>query len=42
MQIRRIAGALGAELRAINLRDGIDTALANSLRDLRNEHEVLC
>ena len=41
MQIRRIAGALGAELRAINLRDGIDTALANSLRDLLNEHEVL-
>ena len=41
MQVRRIAGALGAELRAINLSDGIDTALATTLRDLLNEHEVL-
>ena len=37
MQVKRIAGALGAELRAINLSDGIDTALANTLRDLLEE-----
>ena len=41
MQVRRVAGALGAELQAINLGEGIDAALAGTLRDLLNEHEVL-
>jgi taurine dioxygenase len=41
MFIKRVAGALGAELQAINLAQGIDAALAGALRRLLNEHEVL-
>ena len=31
MMVKRVAGALGAELRAINLGDGIDAELAATL-----------
>ena len=41
MIFKRVAGAIGAELQAINLRDGIDAELAKTLRELLNEHEVL-
>ena len=41
MNVKRVAGAIGAELQAINLADGIDGKLAATLRALLNEHEVL-
>ena len=41
MIVKRVAGAIGAELRSINLGDGIDAEVARSLRALLNEHEVL-
>ena len=41
MNVKRVAGAIGAELQAINLADGIDGELAATLRALLNEHEVL-
>ena len=41
MNVKRVAGAIGAELQAINLADGIDAELAATLRALLNEHEVL-
>jgi taurine dioxygenase len=41
MNVKRVAGAIGAELQAINLADGIDAELAATLRELLNEHEVL-
>ena len=41
MNVKRVAGAIGAELQAINLTDGIDGELAATLRALLNEHEVL-
>ena len=41
MMVKRVAGALGAELQAVNLGDGIDAELASTLRALLNEHEVL-
>ena len=41
MMVKRVAGAIGAELKAVNLADGIDTELAGTLRALLNEHEVL-
>ena len=41
MIVKRVAGAIGAELQAINLGDGIDAELAKTLRELLNEHEVL-
>ena len=41
MNVKRVAGAIGAELQAINLGDGIDAELAATLRSLLNEHEVL-
>ena len=41
MMVKRVAGALGAELQAVNLGDGIDAELAATLRALLNEHEVL-
>jgi taurine dioxygenase len=41
MNVKRVAGAIGAELQAINLADGIDGELAATLRRLLNEHEVL-
>ena len=41
MVVKRVAGALGAELQAVNLGDGIDAELAGTLRALLNEHEVL-
>jgi taurine dioxygenase len=41
MDVKRVAGAIGAELQAINLTNGIDGELAASLRALLNEHEVL-
>ena len=41
MIVKRVAGAIGAELQAINLGDGIDAELAETLRELLNEHEVL-
>ena len=41
MNVKRVAGAIGAELQAINLADGIDGDLAATLRALLNEHEVL-
>ena len=41
MNVKRVAGAIGAELQAINLADGIDVELAATLRALLNEHEVL-
>ena len=41
MVVKRVAGALGAELQAVNLSDGIDAELAGTLRALLNEHEVL-
>ena len=41
MMVKRVAGALGAELQAVNLGDGLDAELAATLRALLNEHEVL-
>ena len=41
MIVKRVAGAIGAELRSINLGDGIDAEVSRSLRALLNEHEVL-
>lgn len=41
MNVKRVAGAIGAELQAINLADGIGGDLAATLRALLNEHEVL-
>ena len=41
MMVKRVAGAIGAELKAVNLADGIDAELASTLRALLNEHEVL-
>ncbi|MFL2502014.1 MAG: TauD/TfdA dioxygenase family protein [Luminiphilus sp.] len=41
MNVKRVAGAIGAELQAINLVDGIDGELAATLRRLLNKHEVL-
>ena len=41
MIVKRVAGAIGAELQAINLGDAIDAELAETLRELLNEHEVL-
>ena len=41
MHVKRVAGALGAELKAVNLGEGIDTELAQTLRALLHEHEVL-
>jgi len=41
MIVKRVAGAIGAELQAVNLGDGLDTELASTLRGLLNEHEVL-
>jgi taurine dioxygenase len=41
MHVKRVAGALGAELKAVNLSEGLDTELAQTLRALLNEHEVL-
>ena len=41
MIVKRVAGAIGAESKAINLGDGIDAELAKTLRELLNEHEVL-
>jgi len=41
MNVKRVAGAIGAELQAINIADGIDGELAATLRSLLNEHEVL-
>jgi taurine dioxygenase len=41
MNVKRVAGAIGAELQAINLANGIDGELAATLRALLNEHEVL-
>ena len=41
MNVKRVAGAIGAELQAINLADGINGELAATLRALLNEHEVL-
>ena len=41
MHVKRVAGALGAELKAVNLGEGFDTELAQTLRALLNEHEVL-
>jgi taurine dioxygenase len=41
MMVKRVAGAIGAELKAVNLADGIDAELAGTLRTLLNEHEVL-
>ena len=41
MHVKRVAGALGAELKAVNLGEGLDTELAQTLRALLNEHEVL-
>ena len=40
MMVKRVAGALGAELQAVNLGDGPDAELAGTLRALLNEHEV--
>ena len=34
MNVKRVAGAIGAELQAINLADGIDGELAATLRAL--------
>ena len=36
MVVKRVAGALGAELQAVNLGDGIDAELASALRALLN------
>ena len=41
MNVKRVAGAIGAELQAINIACGIDGELAANLRSLLNEHEVL-
>ena len=41
MNVKRVAGAIGAELQAINIADGIDGELAATVRSLLNEHEVL-
>ena len=41
MNVKRVAGAIGAELQAINLADGIDAELAATLRALLNEHEAV-
>ena len=41
MHVKRVAGALGAEFKAVNLSEGLDTELAQTLRALLNEHEVL-
>ena len=41
MMVKRVAGALGAELQAVNLGDGLDAELASTLRALLNKHEVL-
>ena len=41
MMVKRVAGALGAELQAVNLGDGFDAELAGTLRALLNKHEVL-
>ena len=41
MIVKRVAGAIGAELQSINLGGGIDTELAATLRELLNKHEVL-
>ena len=32
MHVKRVAGALGAELKAVNLGEGLDTELAQTLR----------
>ena len=41
MIVKRVAGAIGAELQAVNLGDGLDAELTSTLRALLNEHEVL-
>ncbi len=41
MIVEQVGKALGAELRGIDLGGEIDTALAQALRSLLNEHEVL-
>ena len=41
MNVKRVAGAIGAELQGINIACGIDGELAATLRSLLNEHEVL-
>ncbi|MFC5496653.1 TauD/TfdA dioxygenase family protein [Caenimonas terrae] len=41
MDIRRIAGALGAELSGVNLADGVSPALAADLRRAFLEHQVI-
>ena len=41
MIVKRVARAIGAELQAINLGNGIDAELSKTLRELLNEHEVL-
>lgn len=41
MKVKRVAGALGAELHGVDLGSGIDAARAGELRSLLNEHEVL-
>ena len=41
MNVKRVAGAIGAELQGINLTDGVDAKLAATLRSVLNEHEVL-
>ena len=41
MKVKRVAGALGAELHGVDLGSGIDAAQAGELRSLLNEHEVL-
>ena len=41
MQVKRIAGALGAEISGVNLADGVSPALAAELRQTFLEHQVI-
>ncbi|MGD2008371.1 MAG: TauD/TfdA family dioxygenase [Cellvibrionales bacterium] len=41
MQVRQVAGALGAEISGIDLGAGLDGSQAVAIRQLLNEHEVL-
>ncbi len=41
MQVRRMSGALGAEVSGIDLTHELSPETAGALRDLLNQHEVL-
>ena len=41
MQVKRIAGALGAEIKGVDLGQILTPEISIVIRDLLNEHEVL-